>query len=79
MNDGLIDVVFSSIMFVKKSSSKLHLDDYDRFILRRYYDLYDVKNSCPFKTYKNLIIEFSIVMLISIHKSCEVLTKEIIK
>jgi len=79
MDNNLIDTVFYGMKSIKKSSSKLYLDDYDKFILRRYYDLYDVKDSCSFKIYRNLIIEFSIIMMMSIHKSCEALTKEIIR
>lgn len=69
--------LISKIKYIKKE--ELILDEDDLFFLKQYYKLYDMKKVCNFFTYKKIVKDYTIRNRITIPKSCEILTKEIIK
>lgn len=67
--------LISKLKNIKKE--KYILSDEEIDIMKKYYKSYDL--NIGFNLYKKVVIDLSINSLSSIHKSCEYLTKEIVK
>jgi hypothetical protein len=75
----LINNTFILISSLKNIDKKLILDKDDEKLLKAYYNAYDINKICSFRLYKASVIQFAIKLRMSLHKTCELLTKEITK